>query len=360
MWNGRIHQFNFSTFGYDRPALHVEREDFDHLLLKHSASQGTRVYEEVNVTSVDFANDKPVVHYHDTRESSRSTGTITCRYVIDASGPGTVLAKQFKSRQLVEGHRTFLGMWGYFTGNKFIAGDGNSYGPESVGKVKPVTFVSSFEDGWSWHIQLREKVSVGLIINTGNIKRMGKKEQEEYFLKTVHTISYLHETLVDATYIEDSLTFRPDYSYYSTKLTGPNFGCIGDAGAFVDPIFSHGVQAAFYAGSVIAWTAESTFKRPDRAENYARTLDKRLRQHYGFSRSLALGDYGGDGVEPELVIELMKSMPLVELEMMLVASDISNRSTNFHEMARQAGILETDFANGVMSGRAHVLETLNV
>lgn len=89
-------------------------------------------------------------------------------------------------------------------------------------------------------------------------------------------------------------------------------------------------------------------------------LKKRLQQHYGFSRSLALGDYGGDGVDPDLVIDLMKSMPLVELEMMLVASDISNRSTNFHKMAQQAGILEEDFADGIMSGKARVLDTLNV
>ena len=360
VWNGRIHQFAFSTFGYDRPALHVEREDFDHLLLKHAASQGTAVHEEVNVTGVDFSGDEPVVNFHDMREDSRGTRNIKCRYVVDASGPGTVLAKQFKSRQLVSGHRSFLGMWGYFKNANFIAADGRSYGPESVGKVKPVTFISSFEDGWIWHIQLREKVSVGLIINTGNIKRMGKQEQEAYFLKTVHSIPYLRDLLAKATYIEESLTFRPDYSYYSTKLTGPNFGCIGDAGAFVDPIFSHGVQAAFYAGSVIAWAAEASFKRPDRAENYARMLDSRLRQHYGFSRSLALGDYGGDGVDPELVIDLMKSMPLVELEMMLVASDISNRSSNFHEMAKQAGIFEEDFVEGVMAGKSKILDTLFV
>ncbi|MBK8901264.1 MAG: tryptophan 7-halogenase [Anaerolineaceae bacterium] len=40
VWNGRIHQFSFRTFGYDRPALHVERDEFDHILLKHSASCG--------------------------------------------------------------------------------------------------------------------------------------------------------------------------------------------------------------------------------------------------------------------------------------------------------------------------------
>lgn len=58
VWNGRIHQLNFSSFGYDRPALHVERDEFDHLLLKHSASQGTNVQEEVNVTGVAFSGNE--------------------------------------------------------------------------------------------------------------------------------------------------------------------------------------------------------------------------------------------------------------------------------------------------------------
>ncbi|VAW32768.1 hypothetical protein MNBD_CHLOROFLEXI01-1192 [hydrothermal vent metagenome] len=249
---------------------------------------------------------------------------------------------------------------GYFTGNNYIGVDGCSYGPESIGKVEPVTFISSHEDGWAWHIQLRNKVSVGLIINIGQIKRMGKKEQEAYFLSTVKNIPYFRELLEPAIYIEGSMAFRPDYSFYSTKLTGKNFACIGDAGAFVDPIFSHGIQAAFYAGSMVAWAVEASFRRPDRAENNGRILASRLKQHYGFSRSLALGDYGGDGVDPKLVIDLMKSMPLVELEMMLVASDISNRSSNFHEMAKQAGILEADFVDGVMAGKSRILDTLQV
>lgn len=360
VWNGRIHQFSFRTFGYNRPALHVERDEFDHILLKHAASCGAQVFEEINVTGVDFSNDKPMVQYSSLQGDSRGSGRIQCRYVVDASGNSTVLAKQFKSRHLVAGKRTFLGMWGYFTGNNYIGVDGSSYGPESVGKVEPVTFISSHEDGWAWHIQLREKVSIGLIINTDRVKRMGKKEQEAYFLETVHNIPYYRELLAPATYIEDSMAFRPDYSFYSTKLAGKNFGCIGDAGAFVDPIFSHGIQAALYAGSMCAWAVEASFGRPDRAENYGRLLQTRLRQHYGFSRSLALGDYGGDGVDPALVIDLMKSMPLVELEMMLVASDISSRSANFHEMARQAGFMEDDFAKGVMSGKAKILESLNV
>ena len=65
-------------------------------------------------------------------------------------------------------------------------------------------------------------------------------------------------------------------------------------------------------------------------------------------------------MDPKLVVDLMKSMPLVELEMMLVASDASNRSTNFLEMVKQVGIYESDFVDGVMAGKSRVLDTLYI
>jgi hypothetical protein len=61
-----------------------------------------------------------------------------------------------------------------------------------------------------------------------------------------------------------------------------------------------------------------------------------------------------------LIGEVPKLMPLVELEMMLVASDVSNRSTNFLEMAKQAGIYESDFVDGVMAGKSRILDTLYI
>jgi flavin-dependent dehydrogenase len=359
VWEGRIHQFSFGSFGYDRPALHVERDRFDHILLQHAAESGTQVFEEVCVTSVDFSNLQPTVSYRDQRGGSWRQDKITCRYVVDASGNSVLLAKQFNALQRVETDRKFLGMWGYFKDSRYLAANGKSYGPESLCDVKPVTFVLSYDEGWVWHIILRETTSVGLVINTDRVRRMGKKQQEEYFLQICTSIPYLRELLEPATYLEDSLTFRPDYSYYSEKICGDNFCCIGDAGAFVDPIFSHGVQAAFYNASVCAWAIESTFKNPKRSSTYSNIVKSRLQQYYGFSRSLALGDFGGNGVEPELVKSLMKSMPPIELEMMLVAAGISNRSTNFLQMAADAGVLK-GFDNDFVSDKANILTELYV
>lgn len=49
IWNGVIRQMQFKDFGYKKPALHVERDRFDHILLNHCKAKGTQVFEEVSV-----------------------------------------------------------------------------------------------------------------------------------------------------------------------------------------------------------------------------------------------------------------------------------------------------------------------
>src|ERR1700758_5540803 len=51
-WGDKITQIAVSDFGYDRPGLHVERDEMDDVLLRHAASRGARVFEGWRATSV--------------------------------------------------------------------------------------------------------------------------------------------------------------------------------------------------------------------------------------------------------------------------------------------------------------------
>ncbi|HEX9484901.1 MAG TPA: NAD(P)/FAD-dependent oxidoreductase [Gemmatimonadaceae bacterium] len=361
VWKERIHQFSFRDFGLERPALHVERDRFDELLLRHSESSGARVFERVPVTSVDFADpEEPIVHYDDRRGGDSAPGEIRCKFVVDASGHSVVLGRQFGTRVIVgRGEREFMALWGYFRNARFVASDGTSHGAEELGATKPVTFVVSYEDGWTWHIILREHTSVGLVINTRTIKAMKKRDHEEYFRRTVEATPHLRALLETATFEEGSLSAMHDYSYYLTQVSGPGWFCVGDAGGFVDPVFSHGVQAALYNASVAGVLIKTSLDHPASAERNRRHFDARIRQYYGFSRSLALGDFGGDGVDASLVKSLMKQMPPIELELMLVASGITDRSTNFRNMAIEAGVLG-ELGDGFVSNRHRFLPALRL
>ena len=338
VWDNKISRIAFSEFGFNRPALHIERDVFDHLLLNHAESLGTQVFQQVSVREVDFGSAFPKVGYVDRRGDEAVEGQLNCRFVIDASGCSALLAGQFKSKQLIDSRMRFLSLWGYFKNSRYVAADGRSYPASEVGKVPPITFVTSFEEGWIWHIALRHTTSVGLVINTNRARSMDKTEREQFFLDTLKKAPYLDRLLETASYEQDSFCQRPDYSYYSSQLCGENFYCIGDAASFVDPIYSHGVLNAFYNATITALAITESLKAPQYRARHAQLCENRMKQFYGFSRSLALGEFGGDGVDAELVRRFMRQVPPVELSLMLAASSMSQRSENFHRLVQNAGI----------------------
>ena len=359
VWDGKIHQFRFAEFGFKRPALHVERDRFDEILFDHASKSGAEVFEGVSVKSVSFDGDVPEVFFQNSGESTESLQSLRATYVVDASGAATLLARQFGTRKLVESDKRYVALWGYYDDARFFSIDGESHAYSELGKAKPATFVSSYEHGWSWHIALRENTSVGLVSTVEQLKRRSRSEREQYYVDTCGEIPFLRDLLASATLNETRIRFMPDYSYYSDKICGDGFYCIGDAGAFSDPIFSHGLQATFYGSAVCAWGIESALNDPGRKERYAKICDAKLRQYFDFSRALALGASGAEGSDEELVKKLLESMSPGDLEMTLVASVISNRSDNFRKMASDAGLLDR-FGGGYFTDKATFLQELHV
>lgn len=361
VWNGQIRQILFSEFGYTRPGMHIERDAFDNLLLQHAQSCGAAAFTGVTAQSADFADNRRVtVAYTDKRGGNTEAGTIRCRYVVDASGYHALLARQFKTRQSIRSELKFLSLWGYFENSRYVGADRQSHAPEDVRRVKPVTFVMSHRDGWLWHIILRDKTSVGLVIHTDRTKGMSREAREDYFQQTCRSLPYLKQLLAPpARFIDGSLQFRPDYSYYSTQICNENYYCIGDAAGFVDPIYSHGVQNALYNAAVAALAIQESLKNERHRARYSQLCATRIQQFYGFSRALALGDFGGDGVNGELVKNLIKSIPPLELELMLAASEITNRSGNFRRLVEDAGLLDA-FEKRHAGSKTHALEELRL
>ncbi len=359
VWNEKIRQILFSDFGYTRPGLHVERDSFDDILLKHAVSCGTRVFNKVAAKKVEFSDHQsPKIFYTDMRGQSNDKGVIRCQYVIDASGHNSFLANQFKVRQTISSRLNFLSLWGYFENSRFVGVDRQSYPADMLVTVKPVTFVMSFGEGWVWHIVLRKKTSVGLIVPTETTKGMNCWQREVFFKQTCARLPHLSKLLEPAKLIEGSLQFRPDYSYYSNSICGENYYCIGDASAFVDPIFSHGVQNALYNAAAAALAIKESLKHTKNRLRYSQLCESRMQQFYGFSRALSLGDFGCNGVNSGLVKNLMKSLPPLELELILAASDMTDRSENFRRLASEAGLFER-FEDSFSNRKTETIESLD-
>jgi len=338
VWDDEIHRISFADFGFSRPALHVERDRFDHLLLLHAHDCGAEVCEQVVVTTVTTGPEVATIHYQDRRGEGAGRGHLESRYVLDASGPSTLLARQMGVRRLAETNHQFLSFWGYFKGSRFVDGEGRSQSFERIGDVRPVTFVLSYGDGWIWHIPLRRVTSVGLVVYRNRATGMSAPEREYYYRETCASVPYLRELLAPASFIAGSLCGRPDFSYFAETVARENCYLIGDACGFVDPIFSHGVLNAFYSASLAALSVAESLRDPPRRGRYAELFAYRVRQFYSFSRALALGDFGVNGVDFDLVRRFMRSVPPRELELMLAVSHITHRSRHFRHLIEASGL----------------------
>lgn len=337
-WNDSLHQISFSEFGITGGSgLHVERDRFDEILLRHAETEGVRVFEKVAAQDVDIDDDGVTVTYHDHRNAAKTEGAIRCRYLVDATGYQTLMASKCQSRKLVGKGGHYVGIWGYFRNARFLGVDAHAYPDTNVHDVRPVTFVLSFADGWAWHIVLRGKTSVGLVINKDDVRKgKGKEGLEHYFLETCAGIPYLRDLLEGAEFIPGSLAVRPDYSYYNETIAGDRFFCVGDAAGFVDPIFSQGVQAAFFNATVCAWAIESILKRPQRAQAYRRIYTNQVKQYYAFIRAISFGHMDGEeGMDLALAQRLMRFLPENERELALAAAATTHRAENFLHLARQ-------------------------
>jgi flavin-dependent dehydrogenase len=105
------------------------------------------------------------------------------------------------------------------------------------------------QGGWWWVIPLAGgRTSVGQVGPASMLR--GRKADESYFEEQIAATPYLAKRLGKATRVAPVRTIS-DYSYVSKKLAGDRFLLVGDAGAFIDPVFSTGV----YLGMVGAFRA---------------------------------------------------------------------------------------------------------
>jgi flavin-dependent dehydrogenase len=78
-----------------------------------------------------------------------------------------------------------------------------------------------------------------------------KAWQLDLYRQELFTSSFMADVLADARIIMP-LMFNGDYSYSVTKKYGPNFAMVGDASAFIDPIFATGVYLSMNSSRLVS------------------------------------------------------------------------------------------------------------
>ena len=252
----------------------VWRPQFDQLLLQNSRANGVDVREGHRVTEVLFEDGKATgVRYQSDGSSSK---TARAGYLVDASGQAGLLGRKLNLRRWDPFFRN-LAVYAYFSGAQPLPSpDENNI------------FIESFPHGWFWSIPLHTGwTSVGAVVDSrrGQEWILGKGP-EAFLLDQIAQAPYSARMLRDANMVSGPFIVK-DWSYDSAELVGDGYILVGDAGCFVDPLFSSGVHLALMAAVLAAAYVTTAMKDPGMREAAAQVYKEMYYQEYRQFRDLA-------------------------------------------------------------------------
>jgi flavin-dependent dehydrogenase len=244
-------------------AYEVRRSSFDAILLERARGLGAEVLEGCRAREIEF----PAAGGVEVR-TEREDGARQCwraRYLIDASGRDTLLATRLGTKRRNRHHNSSA-MYAHFrdawrSDDPYLAGD---------------ISIFWFDHGWLWFIPLADGItSVGAVVWPYYMKRRSLP-LPEFFLRTLALSPPLAKRLEAAT-LATEVEATGNYAYTSRRAHGERFLLVGDAYAFVDPVFSSGVMFAMQGGIAAAEAIDETLRWPKRRAQAFRRFERRMR-----------------------------------------------------------------------------------
>jgi flavin-dependent dehydrogenase len=244
-------------------AYQVWRQDFDQMLYQHARESGADAREGHEVIQVEQRG--PRENWLDVKTDDGRSYRIQARYVVDASGRDALLSAKKKLRRKNDQHQS-AAIFGHFRGAERRVG-------EDAGNIS----IYSFEHGWMWMIPLPDGVmSVGAVCRPDYLKQR-KGRTLAFLFDTLKLSPALWARLQHAELIDDEARVTGNYSYDSSCMGGPGWILVGDAFAFLDPVFSSGVYLAMSGAEQAVEVVDQALREPRRETMLQRKLEKRQR-----------------------------------------------------------------------------------
>ncbi len=244
-------------------AYEVRRSEFDKMLFDNAQASGARTFEGARVASVDFESDgssRVQVRLRNGEEQSW-----TARYVVDASGRDTMLSSKHKLKRKNRRHNS-AAIFGHYRNV-----------PRQEGEDEGNITVYWFEHGWFWLIPLKGGImSVGAVCWPEYLKTRDCSPAE--FLERTWKLSpSLGKRMANAE-LEGEVRATGNFTYLSKAAAGKGYLLVGDAFAFLDPVFSSGVHLALAGAFKGADTVDAILDNPARARKLTREYERYLRR----------------------------------------------------------------------------------
>ena len=217
----------------------VRRSEFDQMLLDNARTRGVEVRQQVTVR--DVLMDGPrVVGVRADEKDGRKGVEIRAKVVVDASGRDSLLSRKFGWKDR-DADLNKIAVWSYYEGA--LRDPGLDEGATTVAYVP--------QKGWFWYIPMHSDiVSVGVVGEPAYLYR-DTRDPNAIFQREAQACAWIRHHISAGRQIEP-VRVTGEYSYHSQRIAGDGFCLVGDAFAFLDPLFSTGVFLALKSGELAA------------------------------------------------------------------------------------------------------------
>jgi flavin-dependent dehydrogenase len=246
-------------------AVQVRREDLDQLLFNHAATCGARTLQDTEVLGVDFGAGAATARL---RAADGTISELAADYVVDATGRNTLLGSALHLKRKHQRHQS-AALFAHFAGVVRRPG-------EDAGNIS----IYRFPSGWVWMIPLPgDCTSIGAVCYPEYLRER-RGSNADFLLSTLQRIPGARDRIQGASII-GNLHATGNYSYICSRMSGHRWLMVGDAFAFLDPIFSTGVYLAMNSAERAAEVVAGCLREPHREVALQRRYARFVRRGMG-------------------------------------------------------------------------------
>jgi flavin-dependent dehydrogenase len=296
----RSQPFYFHT-RYDKETVaqtwQVMRSEFDQMLLDNAREKGAEVMEETTVIQL-LKNDSGRVIGVEVKTKDGQVKHLHAALVVDASGK-EAFASNRQGWRIGDPYLNKVAIWTYYKGSK------RAEGMDEGGTT--IAFVP--EKGWFWHIPMHsDMVSVGIVAEGKYLTRGGIKDMKEMFYREIGENQWIQEHLSTGT-CTGEFWITSEYSRHSKYGASPGLLLVGDAFAFLDPVFSSGVMLAIKSGVMAADAIHEAFVAQDMSPERFAAYGQNIRQGIENMRKLIYAFYDPNFSFKDVVMQYPETGP---------------------------------------------------
>jgi flavin-dependent dehydrogenase len=177
-----------------------------------------------------------------------------------------------------------VAVWTYYVGAK--RDEGIDEGATTVAYVP--------EKGWFWYIpQHNDRISVGVVAEGKYLSRDGVKSPEEIFKREIEQNQWIKNHLACGK-STGQYYIASEYTQHARHCASEGLLLVGDAFAFLDPVFSSGVMLALKSGVMAADAVHEAIVEKDYSPQRFSEYATFLRQGVENMRKLIYAFYNPD------------------------------------------------------------------